>query len=148
MIKWPGGDGAGETHWTPCSAVDLAPTLLNFAGLAAEKLPGQDLKTPQLERAVFSGTLDRAVILGGDKGIFSAKFPAQAFDLVADPGQRANVAASGQKRITALRKLLEEHRRHSRSLHRFFGSQRENNEVVLSERERERLKAFGYLDSD
>ena len=148
IIKWPNGDRAGENHGSPCSAVDLAPTLLNFAGLAAEELPGQDLRARLLEKAVFSGTLDRAVILGDEKGIFSAKFPAQAFNLAVDPGERTNLAAGDQNRTTVLREMLDEHRRQSRSLHRRFGSQRDNNEVVLSERERERLRAFGYLDSE
>jgi hypothetical protein len=146
MVKWPGGASAGEVHGAPRSAVDVAPTLLGFAGLAADELPGEDLRGPRSEAAVFTGTLAKAVIVGDGKGIFAGKIPARVFDLGTDPGEQADRAGADTTLTRALRKFLREHRRQSLELHRAYGSQREADDVILSERERERLRAFGYLE--
>jgi len=146
MVKWPGGEHAGEVHHDPCSAVDVAPTLLGFAGLPADGLPGIDLHSRPSDAAVFTGTLAKAVIVGHDKGIFSGELPAEIFDLGADAGERNNIAEIDTGRTSALRELLGEHRQQSLALFRAFGSQGEAGDVDLSERERERLRAFGYLE--
>jgi hypothetical protein len=146
MVKWPGGASAGEVHGAPRSAVDVAPTLLGFAGLVVDGLPGEDLRRPRSEAAVFTGTLAKAVIVGDGKGIFSGNRPARAFDLGTDPGERADWASADPARTRSLRELLRAHRRQSLELHLAYGSQREADDVILSERERERLRAFGYLE--
>jgi len=146
MVKWPGSAKAGDVHDAPRSAVDVAPTLLGFAGLAADELPGEDLRRPRSEAAVFTGTLAKAVIFGDGKGIFAGNLPARAFDLGTDPGEHDDRASTDPARTRSLRELLRAHRRQSLDLHRAFGSQREAGEVILSERERERLRAFGYLE--
>jgi len=146
MIKWPGGGRAGEVDSTPRSAVDIAPTLLGFAGEAADELPGEDLRTPRLNPAIFAGTLAKAVIVGDDKGIFSAHLPARVFDLKNDPGEISDGAGQDPKKTNMLHKQLQEHRKHSLELFQMFGSPGQAREVVLSEGERERLKAFGYLE--
>ena len=146
MIKWPGGTGAGEVDSTPRSAVDIAPTMLDAVGLLAERLPGEDLRLPRSEPAVFSGTFEQAVIFGDDKGFFAANHPARFFDLDVDPGEVADAAADESDRITTLRKMLQRHRKRSLELFEIFGSRDQTEEIVLSERERERLRAFGYLE--
>jgi hypothetical protein len=87
-----------------------------------------------------------AVIVGDGKGIFAGKIPARVFDLGTDPGEQADRAGADTTLTRALRKFLREHRRQSLELHRAYGSQREADDVILSERERERLRAFGYLE--
>jgi hypothetical protein len=124
----------------------VAPTLLGFAGLAADELPGEDLRRPRSEAAVFTGTLAKAVIVGDGQGIFAGKIPARVFDLGTDPGEHADWASADPARTRLLRELLRAHRRQSLELHRVYGSQREADDVILSERERERLRAFGYLE--
>jgi choline-sulfatase len=146
LIKWPGGEHAGKVHPEPRSAVDVAPTLLGVAGLVADSLPGEDLRGQRTKTAVFSGTLARAVIVGDDKGIFGAGSPEQLFDLQNDRGEESDLANVDPARTRALRELLVEHRQQSLELYRSFGPRREGAEVVLSERERERLRAFGYLN--
>ncbi len=148
MIKWPGGKKAGTVNYTPRSAVDVAPTLLGFVGLAADDLPGEDLRTQRSQAAVFTGTLDKAVIVGDDKGIFARDLSKRFFDLGTDSGEVVDLSAAEPARMRVLLELLREHRRQSRELHLAFGSQRDDGKVILGERERERLKAFGYLDSD
>jgi arylsulfatase A-like enzyme len=146
MVKWPGGENAGVIQSAPRSSVDLAPTLLAIAGLDVEGLPGQDLRLPRTRKAIFAGTLVKAVIDGNDKAIFTGSRPARLFDLGDDPGERTDVAGAFRSRVAALRKLLREHRHRSQVLHEAFGSSSEIGEVILSESERERLRAFGYLE--
>ena len=146
MIKWPGGGRAGEVDSTPRSAVDVAPTLLDFAGLGADKLPGEDLRTPRLNPAIFAGTLAKAVIVGDDKGILAGRSSARFFDLENDPGEVSDDGGLDPKKTSMLRKLFQEHRKHSLELFKMYGSSSQTGEVVLSERERERLRAFGYLE--
>ena len=42
--------------------------------------------------------------------------------------------------------MLQRHRKRSLELFEIFGSRDQTEEIVLSERERERLRAFGYLE--
>jgi arylsulfatase A-like enzyme len=146
MVKWPGGENAGAIRSDPRSAVDLAPTLLGFAGLDAGELPGEDLRHLRTQRPIFAGTVAKAVIDGDHKAIFAGSLPVLLFDLSADPGELSNIADMGSSRVADLRHLLREHRHRSRALLEALGSTTEAGEVVLSESERERLRAFGYLE--
>jgi arylsulfatase A-like enzyme len=146
MVKWPGGENAGVIRSAPRSSVDVAPTLLSIAGLDVEGLPGEDLRLPRTQREIFAGTLAKAVIDGNDKAIFAGSLPARLFDLGEDPGEQIDVAGAGPSRVAALRKLLREHRRQSQALYMGFDPSTEIGEVILSESERERLRAFGYVE--
>lgn len=146
LIKWPNSERAGQTSAGPSSSVDLAPTLLRRAGLLADGLPGVALGSRLGEEPVFSGTLAKAVIVGSVKGIFGgAEDISEVYDLVVDPGELDNTAAGNREQTNQLRALLRLHRQRSAALYRQFGSEPADREVVLSESERERLRAFGYL---
>jgi hypothetical protein len=146
VIKWPGGDRGGVVNRAPCSALDLAPTLLEFAGLPTEDLPGTPLHRRDEQAPVFSGTLDRAVVMDGYKAIFSfLGGPARLYCLTDDPGELADLAASEAGRLRTLEELLRAQNEKALALYRKIGSRSEIGEVVLSQRERERLQAFGYL---
>jgi arylsulfatase A-like enzyme len=145
LVKWPRGDHAGTINEALSSSVDLAPTLLEVAGLPADDLPGDPLRRRPAGAPVFAGTLARAVVQGDDKGIFGGAGPRRVFDLAADPDEELNLVDLDSQRSRALETLLREHRRQALALYRRIGSQHEPGEVVLSDRERERLKAFGYL---
>jgi hypothetical protein len=146
LIKWPNSEMAGQTSAGPSSSVDLAPTLLHRAGLPADGLPGVVLGSRLGDEPVFSGTLARAVIVGGVKGIFGGSDNmSEVYDLVVDPGELDNEAAGKQEQTNRLRELLRLHRQRSAALYRQFGAEPADREVVLSESERERLRAFGYL---
>ncbi len=145
LVKWPRGDHAGTINGALSSSVDLAPTLLEVAGLPTDDLPGDHLHRRPAGAPVFAGTLARAVVRGDDKGIFGGAGPRRVFDLAADPDEELNLVDLDPQRSRALETLLREHRRQAQELYRRIGSQRESEEIVLSERERERLRAFGYL---
>ena len=84
--------------------------------------------------------------MGNDKGILAGRSSAQFFDLENDPGEVSDGGGLDPKKTSLLRKLFQEHRKHSLELFKMYGSSSQTGEVVLSERERERLRAFGYLE--
>jgi len=146
FIKWPDGDRGGVENRMPCSAVDLAPTLLEFAGLPIGDLPGAPLHRRGEKAPVLIGTLDRAVVVDGYKAIFGyPNEPPLLFHLTDDPGELTNLAASDPDRLSTLEELVSIKKEEALALHRRIGSGLENKEVVLSPVERERLEAFGYL---
>jgi len=146
LIKWPGGDRGGVVNRAPCSAVDLAPTLLEFAGLPLVDLPGIPLHQRDAHTPVFVGTLDQAVVVDGYKAIFDdAAGPGRLFHLVDDAGELVNLAASDPVRLRTLEELVHARKEEALALYRKIGSGAESGKVVLSPRERERLEAFGYL---
>jgi len=146
MIKWPASDRGGVVNRAPCSAVDLAPTLLEFAGLPIVDLPGIPLHQRDEHAPVFIGTLDQAVVVDGYKAIFDfAAGPASLFHLAEDAGELVNLAASDPGRLRSLEELVRARKEEALALHRKIGSGAESEKVVLSPRERERLEAFGYL---
>jgi len=146
LVKWPDGDRSGVENRIPCSAVDLAPTLLEFAGLPTGDLPGAPLHRRDEKTPVLIGTLDRAVVVDGYKAIFGyPEEPPLLFHLTDDPGETENLAESDPGRLRTLEELVLTQNEEALALYRRIGSGSESREVVLSERERERLKAFGYL---
>ena len=146
LIKWPGSNRGGVVNREPCSAVDLAPTLLEFAGLSRADLPGVPLDQRDENAPVFLGTLDQAVVVDGYKAIFNhAAGPARLFHLSNDAGELINLAASDPGRLRALEELVRARKEEALALHRKIGSGSEISKVELSPRERERLEVFGYL---
>ncbi len=145
LIKWPGGEFAGVVNSSPGSGVDIAPTLLGHAGLPTDGMPGAHLHSRNAESAIHAGTLEHAVVSGGFKGIFSNHQPTRLFNLLEDPGELVDVAGQRPDVVENLESILASQRREALALYRSFGSEGAEERVELSERERERLKAFGYL---
>jgi arylsulfatase A-like enzyme len=145
IVKWPGGQRAGEVNQAPRSGIDLAPTLLQAAGLPLDDLPGADLRERSPEAVIMAGTLERTVISDGLKGYFGGKGPDRLFDLAADPGETIDLAAARPDELQRLAGILDAERRRALELYRRLGSPSETAPVELSEAERERLRAFGYL---
>jgi len=146
MIKWPGGDRGGVVNRAPCSAVDLVPTLLEFAGLPIDDLPGIPLHRRDEHAPVFVGTLDRAVVVDGYKAIFEYDGGgARLFHLTEDANEIFDLSATDPDRLRSLEELLHAHKKEALALHRKIGSASDGGTVELSPLERERLKAFGYL---
>jgi len=148
LIKWPHSEHAGATNGVLSSSVDLAPTLLGYAGLPTHDLPGTDLRTRSNDDPVFAGTVERTVIAGSLKGIFGGAGPRRVFDLSADPGEKLNLFESDPRRFRALETLIRDHCRQAQELHRRIGSQQEAGKVALSKQERDRMRAFGYLSDE
>jgi arylsulfatase A-like enzyme len=146
IIKWPRGARAGQKSDVPSSSLDLAPTLLEYAGLSADALPGTHLHRRTPEQPVFAGTFSVAVVLGPEKAIFAKSGDLEElYDLADDPRETDNILDSPSNRLGELDRMRREWLKQSRALARKFGVAGEA-EVALSERDRERLQAFGYLE--
>jgi len=149
LVKWPQGERAGSTRDTVCTAVDLAPTLLEFAGGRTKDLQGSHLHRSRSDAPIFSGTLDRAVVSDGYKAIFSYQpKPVQLFNLDTDPQELTNLAEVEPGRVRVLQEILRVQDERDIALWQRIGSVLDTRGVVLSDSERERLKAFGYLSSE
>jgi arylsulfatase A-like enzyme len=95
---------------------------------------------------VFAGTTERAVISGSFKASFDGSGPLRLFDLESDPGEQRNIVDSDPAAVVALHEMMQKQRLQAQELYLNLGSQQENLDVNLSEAERQRLKAFGYLE--
>jgi hypothetical protein len=146
IVKWPKGRRAGEVSEAPCSGIDLAPTLLAAAGRTSDELPGCDLATLPADRVLTAGTLERMVIADGLKAFFGGRTGDRLYDLGADPGETSDLAAARPADLQRLAALLDRERRAALELHRRLGSAGGGDQVALGEAERERLRAFGYLE--
>lgn len=107
------GVKAGVVH-EPVSTADLMPTLLRALGLAIpEGLDGKPQpgspQAPYAESWQLSERLriapHRAVVSGNHKLIATPR--PELYDLVADPGEKADLAAQLPEKVAELQKLLE-----------------------------------------
>lgn len=151
LVRWPGGERAGRLRTEPTSGIDLAPTLLRAAGLAAEGLPGRALQDiPEAgagRRAVFAGTTHKAVVAGPWKAIFpmteTAGTAPRLYRLDRDPAERHDLSTEHPAVLARLRELVTAHREAAYALGRSAG---EAPAPGLSPEERRRLEALGYVD--
>ena len=150
VIKWPGGELAGERRDLPTSSIDLAPTLLAHAGLGTDGLPGLDLRVKRRATPIFAGTVERVVLAEGWKGVFRPQSPIRLFHLEEDPKEQENLAESHPQERERLHDLL---RRWSESLKpRIEARDRRASSAAggeeLTHEEIQRLKSLGYLSDE
>ena len=145
IVKWRGSERAGSRDDGPSSALDVAPTLLIAAGVDPGDLPGVDLRTRPHDRPAVVGSGWKVIVVGPYKGITrTAERGPQLYDVVADPGEthdliaeRPEVGRMLARRLAAFetamgRRLLREERA-------------AGTKASLTDEERERLRALGYL---
>ncbi len=156
LVRWPGEVPAGRRIETAVGLVDIAPTVLELAGIespahrdgrslaAAIRGDAEPASRPVfgIRRLVDESTgWGRGVKLSvrNDrwKYIFSSDAPHELFDLEADPAEQNNVLGSQAERATELRELLE---KHVADLPRTHDAQ------PLSDETRRALQALGYLE--
>lgn len=148
LVRWPGGERAGEVRTTPTAAIDLAPTLLRGAGLETGGLPGIPLQDPPergaRRRELFAGTVTKAVMVGPWKALFSmTEAPPELYRLDRDPGETRNLAAEHPQVLAELRERVSDHVKAAQSL---TGARGVSEIPSLTSEERRRLKALGYVD--
>ncbi len=152
MIRWPGPPGRGRIRAGLVQTVDLFPTLLRAVGIAAPVHDGSDLAELVDEhrhgrRAVFAehagGT--GAMVRTERYKYFTSKGEAliadgaYLFDLSADPDELRNLVGSG---LPVERELAEVLRLWLADRRRPAGA---TEPQALSEEDRARLRALGYL---
>jgi arylsulfatase A-like enzyme len=152
MVKGPGVPG-GRRVPTPVSLVDVAPTLLERAGIAVpEGLDGVDVAPLWSagdrdldDRYLFSEAdhnnvehdITRAVRYKSFKLHFNRlSREYRIYDLSRDPGEREDLSADREQAFAALSERLD----------RFMASERTEAPVrALSQEEIEKLRSLGYL---
>ncbi len=156
LIKLPGGTGGGTVIDGPVGLFDLVPSLLatlDLKGPAGYDFDGRALPladVPALralaERPVFSETETRgrwlqSVVRGRWKLIFDRQRKRMKFfDLEQDPGERHNLAADPSPELKQLAREL-------RAWNQAVDPRRPQAQQPpeLTAKERERLRALGYL---
>ena len=119
-LRLPGGDRAGEVRTDPVSLLDVAPTLLALAGMAADPtFEGQSLlASPIAERNLFfegmyTGPDRSGVLAGGLKYVRTWPGPTgrggreELFDLAADPGETRDLLGTRPDEAARLRDAVE-----------------------------------------
>ncbi|MEM7481441.1 MAG: sulfatase [Acidobacteriota bacterium] len=141
IIKWPAsGERAGRVNEVPSSAIDLVPTLLAKTGLPGNDLDGVDLQTRRADRPVTTGVQWRTVRVENLKAIFPLDEPPRLYDLAADPGEANDLAPGRPEAVDKMRELLEKTRASAQPI-----PEAESERAPLSEEEKARLRALGYL---
>ncbi len=156
--KLPGGQGAGRRLETPVDQVDVAPTILEAAGLAVPAaLPGRSLwpalaagaalaerpSVALLDRLsyAYESVYDRGfkLIRRIDRDTYRERPLDQLFDLLGDPFERTDREAE----LPVRRALLESKLRAQRLT---LGPALAPGEVELDRELEKSLRALGYLD--
>jgi arylsulfatase A-like enzyme len=151
VVKWPAGTGpAGARTEVPTSSLDVAPTLLALAGAAAPDLPGVDLRRPRRGRPRFAGSTSWwAVYDEGWKALFpTSGAPPRLYHLAADPAESENVADRRPGELARLRGHLDALQAWSAAARARLAAGADDGGAgagELTDEERERLRALGYL---
>ncbi len=154
IIK-PSGGGSGRRVSDPVSLVDVAPTVLDYAGLELpEAVDGLSLR-PAIRggelplRSVYFESLAGALLFGwsslegvriGDWKLIDSLSP-QLFNVAEDPGETVDLAAQEPQRIDELRAELAAMRNDWEELQQG----RNSIGVPLSAEKAAQLDALGYL---
>jgi len=148
FIHWP-GQREGRRRPGLVQHLDLFPTLLRHAGVKPPPQDGRELPAAAAgergRRLVFAQhALDNGAMVRGPRFKYAVNresplYPqgAYLFDLVADPGERRNLAGSGHPKEAELAAILE----------RWLADRQPGDAplpVELSDEERRRLEALGY----
>ena len=151
IVKWPRGAGSGAPggrREAPTSALDVAPTLLAAAGVAADDLPGADLRSRAPDRPAVVENGWHAIVVGSWKGVADVEGSGpQLYDLAADPGEAVNLIDQRPEVARLLASRLADYlAAGERRAARLRGAAATvPNAMPLSDEERERLRALGYL---
>lgn len=147
LVKWPGGEAAGQEVKLLTSALDLAPTLLAYAGLEAADLPGRNLRALSGTAPVFSWDPGMTLVAGPWKAVTGLKDgQRQLFDLAADPGEGTDLAATRPEELARLERLIAQRQAADRLMAaRLATAPLSTSASTLSPSDIERLKALGYL---
>lgn len=162
-VRLPKAARGGVREMQPVAQVDLLPTLLSLASLAAPELrEGRDLSSlflgrgapgeaPELVSETRFGKADKSalrigslkLIVNDDPRVYGElDGPVELYDLDRDPGEHENRAAREPIAVQYLRARLEELRAsQKRAAELLHGGAK----VELSDEDRNELRALGYV---
>jgi arylsulfatase A-like enzyme len=129
----------------PAGAADLLrpsakrPVVAEYPEAYRQLLRNLEEENPDWDSTPFLRQL-RSLRLGPHKLVWSSTGPPELYDLSADPGERANLAAALPQRVAELSSLLRDW-----VAARGRGPDGERPERTLTDKEKERLRSLGYL---
>jgi tetratricopeptide (TPR) repeat protein len=150
VLRLPGEVDAGTRIAGPVALVDVAPTLLELAGaaadgfdgrsqlaaLAARRAPDQTVYSETLYPRLHFGWSDLASAFEGRYQYIRAPEP-ELYDVASDPGERINIAATRGATASALSDWLARAGRDASTVE----------PTAVDADVRERLRALGYVTS-
>ena len=121
----------------------MVPTLLDAYGLDLSNLEGRPLLQRRADLPVFSDTAGSHVVWQGPfKAVFDPPRGEQhLYNLEADPAERHDLSAEQPAELERLHQLVELHRQLGERLRQGRGRDTD----LLTDEDRERLRALGYL---
>jgi arylsulfatase A-like enzyme len=156
LIHWPGRVPAGRVVHAPVGLLDVAPTLLELAGLAplveadgrslagAARGDGEPPARPLFglrhlvtERSGWGRGVKSSVRTARWKYIRGGEEPDELYDLAADPAERRNLRAAEPATAGALGTLIDQHA---------AGHPEPRAAAPLSDETRRALRALGYAE--
>jgi arylsulfatase len=153
IVRFPGGEGAGERRSAPVSQVDLLPTVLDVIGLPADDwLPGHSLReeVPADRLVVFDRPPNRGLLVWPWKLTWNVERGAESGRLVNlddDPGELDGLRRVDKHRseqfLAVLRGLTR--RAESEQAARPLPPGQAGAAAPQSAEELQKLKALGYL---
>ncbi len=155
VIRRPGGVTGGRTIAPVVGIVDIAPTILDLLGLEGrEKISGVSLRPllageePGPPRARLAELAPALYALRGDGvKLFHNAVAGETIvlDLAADPAETHQNEITSGPLFDRLKAEFEDRLRRNRELAEEIRGGAAGEEIQFQERERERLRALGYL---
>jgi arylsulfatase A-like enzyme len=158
FVKLPGSEHAGSRVPSVVETIDIMPTVLEYLGLPVPPTAQGESLLPLLAPA---GELAKNAVLSQDTinmnryGLRTDDLKLildlssgrrELYDLHADPKELVNLEASRIETADRLEARLRDLVQSNRELHDRYGATGWDDPDVLSDEERERLKALGYVD--
>lgn len=148
IIKWPGNEQAGQVVNTPVSLLDLAPTLLDMAGIPApESWAGASLARGEpAEHALFAQlpSSQLAAVVEYPYKLVLQNQPAEpaveVYDLERDPSESINLVSRNRQQTERLLDLLRGHTAETAPLVDTLAWKTDLSSEVV-----EQLRALGYV---
>ena|GEM_PF-3164789 len=155
IFSCPGKIPAGVVRDEPASLIDLVPTVVSLLDCRhSDRLPGIDLFENHLssERPRFIEGLEffreeKAVVSGTWKLAYTPDIQrSRLFELSTDSGEIADVSQSNEDRTSEMITVLERHQTECRRTADSLNLSASRNNMALTPRIREMLRAQGYLE--
>jgi arylsulfatase A-like enzyme len=115
MVRWLGKVKPGTLVNTPCSSLDIFPTILEAGGLAGakEKLEGRSLMPLLLRKGAAPRPLfwrfgQQHAVRNGEWKLVSRQGVEQLFNLKEDVGEKTDLASKFPERKSELEKLYDD----------------------------------------
>lgn len=158
LIKPPGPTG-GQRLDQPVGTIDLAPTVLELAGVSYDEaaMQGRSLvclwaetpceapQKPQFATGLIGERQQHSVVFEGLKLIEEPEWGrTRLFDLAADPGESIDLSPDRPDDVARGRALLDQHAAESAELRRRLGLQGAT-PAGYDDASRDRLRSLGYI---